>query len=105
MAAVSCGDATTPSRPDGLSQLGEPHDLIERRCRDADGRQRGASRLVSTVTAITSGAVPDSGAAVRPRRACAASIIGRPPLAWTFTIHTPRSAADRIAPATVFGMS
>ena len=35
----------------------------------------------------------------------AACIILKPPVAWTLTIQTPRCAAARTAPATVFGMS
>ncbi len=45
--------------------------------------------LVSTVTAISNGAsLPNGSSASR-----AAVIIRAPPEAWTFTIHTPSSAA------------
>ena len=61
--------------------------------------------LVSTVTAMTSGA----GAPLRAAVSCAASraacIIRVPPDACTLTIHTPSDAAAATAVATVFGMS
>ena len=44
-------------------------------------------------------------AAVSCAAARAARIIAVPPLAWTFTIHTPSSVAAATAVATVFGMS
>ena len=65
-----------------------------------------SSRLVSTVTAMTSGGGRrPRGPLHRPRPPCAARIIAAPPDAWTFTIQTPSRVAAATAPATVFGMS
>src|SRR5690606_2409112 len=55
-----------------------------------------ASCDVSTVTATSF---------IEPAAATAASSIAVPPAACTVAISTPRSAAARTAPATVFGMS
>ncbi|VFS27007.1 Uncharacterised protein [Serratia liquefaciens] len=68
---------------------------MPRSCRSLD------SMLVSTVTAISSGAsLPNGSSASR-----AAVIIRAPPEAWTFTIHTPSSAAAATARAVVLGIS
>jgi hypothetical protein len=67
---------------------------------DADLAQRASSRLVSTVTPISSGRGVDVAQRVAARRHHRA-----PPLAWTLSIHTPSPAAALHACATVFGMS
>ena len=43
--------------------------------------------------------------AAGPAAVEAARIIALPPLAWTFSMKTPRRVASRTAPATVVGMS
>ena len=63
------------------------------------------SRLVSTVTAITSGRRPPASMAAAVAASAAARIMAPPPEAWTLNMNTPRRAASRAAPATVLGMS
>src|SRR5258708_767282 len=64
-------------------------------------RSRSLSvRLVRIVTAMSSGGRATPSIASRAARS-----IASPPLACTFIIHTPRRAAARHAPVTVFGMS
>src|SRR5258708_1987485 len=64
-------------------------------------RSRSESvRLVRIVTAMSSG-----GRTTPSIDSRAARSIASPPLACTLSIHTPRRAAARQAPATVFGMS
>ena len=80
-----------------LGQPRESHDLLERRHAERRPRRASAaSRLVSTVTAITSGCGrPSAARAVGARRRGRPSSSAAPPAACTFTIHTPRSVAAR----------
>ena len=89
---------------------GEPREAqrllrpCRRRCPMA--RRSASPRLVSTVTAISSGLRP---AALRrggvDRRRAPPRASRAPPAACTFSIHTPRRVAAAQACATVFGMS
>ena len=105
MAAVSSGDATTPSRPEACASAA--------RCTtwSITGRavpisaSAASSMLVSTVTPITSGRGRPSFAAAASPASAAARIIALPPEQCTLTIHAPVATADVTAPATVLGMS
>src|SRR6267142_1909926 len=63
------------------------------------------SRLVSTVTPITSGRGTAKSFDALAAASVAARSIAAPPEAWTLRTKTPRRVASRTAPATVFGMS
>ena len=88
IAAVSSGEATTPSIPEAFA--------INARCTTCSAGDRwtptlartSALMLVSTVTAITSGRGRPAVAA-RSAASAAALIIAWPPDAWTFIIHAP----------------
>jgi hypothetical protein len=74
-------------------------------CSTPISRSAASSMLVSTVTAISSGAGRPSRCAASRPAAAAACIIAVPPDACTLIIHAPLCTADSIACATVFGMS
>src|SRR5499426_933982 len=63
------------------------------------------SRLVSTVTARTSGRATPRVCAASAAPWTAACIMTRPPGAWTLNMKTPSRTASRAAPSTVLGMS
>ncbi len=58
IAEVSCGDATTPSRPDACASSARRTTWSSGEAATPTDASVEASRLVSTVTAITSGRVP-----------------------------------------------
>src|SRR5207247_3444983 len=102
-ARISSAEATHPSSPASRASRQR-----WRTCPSTDegtpsSRPSAArSRLVSTVTAITSGRRPPDPMAAA---SAAARIMAWPPEAWTLNMNTPRRAASRAAPATVLGMS
>src|SRR5262245_55247936 len=106
IAAISTGEATVPSSPAARasSERCSTCPSIEEATPSSAWRA-ARSRLVSTVTATASGRRTDSSAAAAPAPSAAARIMARPPEAWTLNMNTPRRAASRAAPATVFGMS
>ena len=72
-------EQTTPSRPFAARQPREPQRLLRRACRRCPCRARSASpRLVSTVTAISSGFGLPCSAAAASTAARAAASIGAP---------------------------
>ena len=92
--AISCGDATTPSRPASWAMAASAPPATR-----ASARSRAARAPLDRSSSIPS---PRSRAAACPRRRlphrrpCARrAIIAAPPLAWTLSIHTP--AATQIA--------
>jgi hypothetical protein len=104
--AISCGEATTPSRPEASASRAR-----RRTCASTDSALTPvsssvrASALVSTVTAMRLGFETPRRAASSDVASDARRNISPPPEAWTLKSATPRRTASRHAPATVFGMS
>src|SRR5688572_7455122 len=104
VARRSCGassaEHTTPSMPLAAARRARRAAFSAAEPVNPTRARSASARLVSTVTAISSGRCAPASTASR-----AARIIASPPLACTFSIQRPRRAADRHAPATVLGMS
>src|SRR5262245_50664333 len=103
---ISCAEATQPSRPASRTSparwstsqstlVGTPTSRWSAR----------RSRLASTVTPRHSGRGIAKSPAAFVAASAAARAIARPPLAWMFSMNTPRRVASRTARPTVFGMS
>ena len=103
--AASWAEQTTPSRPHALVNCASARTSAAAVPAWPISRKSASARLVSTVTPISSGGVlPRSDAALSTASRAARSI-ARPPLACTFSIHTPSRTAAAHAFATVLGMS
>src|SRR5262245_41991119 len=106
MAATSWGDATFPSRPASRARAHRCSTWPSTEDATPSSRESAArSRLVSTVTARTSGRRTASSFAADAAASAAAFIMARPPEACTLNMNTPSRVASRAAPATVLGMS
>src|SRR5215467_56325 len=106
MARISLGEATLPSSPASRASVHRwstwpsTEEAMWSSCPSAV-----RSRLVSTVTARTSGRATPSVCAASAAPWAAACIMARPPEAWTLNMKTPSRTASRAAPPTVLGMS
>src|SRR5439155_1753715 len=103
---ISRGDATQPSSPASRARSASRSTCDS--TLPATPRSSGSafrSRLVRTVTPITSGRTTPKSVAAFVAASAAARIIARPPDACTSSMNTPSRVASRTAPATVFGMS
>src|SRR5262250_2106612 len=106
MARISLGEATLPSSPASRASVHRwstwpsTEEAMWSSCPSAV-----RSRLVSTVTARTSGRATPSVCAASAAPWAAACIMARPPEAWTLNMKTPSRTASRAAPSTVLGMS
>src|SRR5262245_54323309 len=106
MARISLGEATLPSRPASFAraQRWSTWPSIDDATRSSVP-SAARSRLVSTVTARTSGRRTPSVCAASAAPCAAARIMARPPEAWTLNMKVPSRTASRAAPSTVLGMS
>src|SRR5207253_41244 len=103
---ISRGDATQPSSPASRARSASRSTCDS--TLPATPRSSGSafrSRLVRTVTPITSGRTTPKSVAAFVAASAAARIIAKPPDACTSSMNTPSRVASRTAPATVFGMS
>src|SRR6266446_5758063 len=104
--AISWGEATLPSSPASCAspQRWSTWPSTEEATRSSLASVR-RSRLVSTVTARTSGRGSESVWEASCAPWAAARIMARPPEACTLNMKAPSLTASRAAPSTVFGMS
>ena len=106
MSAISCGEATTPSRPAACASAASRSTCVGHGAVDADLGQRRLDQAGQHRHGDDERRGPRHGAPpLRRRPSRAARIIALPPDAWTLTIQTPSRVAAATAPATVFGMS
>src|SRR5438445_1375761 len=106
IAAISWGEATLPSSPASCAspQRWSTWPSTEEATRSSLA-SAWRSKLVSTVTARTSGRGSATGCSAPRAPFAAARIMARPPEACTLNMKTPSRTASRAAPSTVFGMS
>src|SRR5712691_11025628 len=106
IAAISWGEATLPSSPASCAspQRWSTWPSTEEATRSSLA-SAWRSKLVSTVTARTSGRGSESVWDASRAPWAAARIMARPPEACTLNMKTPSRTASRAAPSTVFGMS
>src|SRR6185295_17652473 len=105
MSGISSGEATTPSRPADCASIARRPTCPASAPATPISPIDSSDRLVSIVTAMTSGRERPAFDASASAASRAAFIIAWPPDACTFTIHTPSRVAAATAPATVLGMS
>jgi hypothetical protein len=89
IAAVSCGEATTPSSPASCAILASVTTCSSSGRRTPTLASVASSMLVRTVTPMTMGRRRPSFPAVSAAARAAACIIGTPPEACTLSIQTP----------------
>src|SRR5215472_1796389 len=106
MARISLGEATLPSSPASRASVQRWSTWPSTEEAMWSSYPRAVrSRLVSTVTARTSGRATPSVCAAAAAPWAAACIMARPPEAGTLNMTTPSRTASRAAPSTVLGMS
>lgn len=106
MALASWPEQTTPSKPDSCANFAS-RTIGKVGSEDSSSsiptsRRSATFMLVRMVTPMMRGL---TSWRIWTMAFAAASIILRPPRQWTFAIQTSSPAAERIAPATVLGMS